>query len=372
MKRKVAVFAVLVVFLAITSISQAVETWDIDKVRNKKVLDNKDLEIIDDFVAEAVAELVASGDFVSVAKTRIAILVRKNANITGEQGQYIEQFSDSAYKHISKAFEQVSALTDEDQKFKAILNLLILADGLEDVRLANLALEKLNDENIVIRYWAVHAVTNAGITKQLNSNDRANSKLAEEIVERLEGIVDRASPEILALAAEFAAKVKIRRGDDLLLLIADTRIKKYADWTVEYERLDGDILGLLCGKISAGEYKPAFARSFAQLYSYAIQRYIKGRDVLSETQKQQLASVLVETERSCIGIELGIIQSTIKKAIEDGNYDWLLSEHNELLGEQTKAGKLSLKLNFNYGGGADSNKSIGPLVLADPPALKKY
>ena len=372
MKAKYAIFAVLVVFwvLAMNSSSQAVDKRKIDRVRSKGVLDSGDLRIIDKFIAESVQELVNTEDFTSIGKIRTVILSRKST-----QAQYAEQFSESAYKHISAAFEQASKLAPESRRFRVILNLLILIDGMEDLRVADLAMKLLSDKDMAIRYWAVHSVTNAGIVKQLNSTESASLKLARRIVKQLKGlVVDNSCPEILALIAEFAADVDVPEGGDLLLQIADVRMSQYADWIVDYEFLDGVILKLLYSKMySAGKAKPAVARRFAQLYSYAIQRYIKDINkgsFLSATDRQRLASVLVETEKSCIGKILGMPQSVIKKAVERSDATGLLLEHSRLLGDETRAGQLSLKLNFDYGQNSDGSRRTAPLVLPEPPKAK--
>jgi hypothetical protein len=234
--------------------------------------------------------------------------------------------------------------------------------------LADLAIKWLNDEDNAIRYWVVHSVTSSGITAKLNSGGAANLELAGKITEQLKKVVESSSPEILALMAEFAAKVDIPQGEELLLQIADMRIRRYADWTVEYELLDSAILKWLDSKIPLeSASKPDVGRRFGQLYSYAIQRYVKGQDVLSDTRKNQLASVLVETETSCIGRRLKVTQSVVKNAVEQGDYTALLQEHDRLLGDETKAGQLPLKLNFDYGKKPDGSRRIAPLALPEPP-----
>lgn len=72
---KYVIFAVVAAFLvlAANSVCGAINTIEIDKVRNKEVLDDEDFRIIDDFVAAAVQELVQTKDFTSVAKTRMVI-----------------------------------------------------------------------------------------------------------------------------------------------------------------------------------------------------------------------------------------------------------------------------------------------------------
>jgi hypothetical protein len=370
MKDKWLIFAVLGVFLVlvVNSGAAAVDTSKVDVCCHKEVLDDGDLQIIDNFVAAAVDELVKTVDFTSIAKIRTVFLSRSSSSKESAKAQYAEQFSESAHKYISKALEEAKELTPAEHRFRIILNLFILVDSLEDLRLADLAIKWLSDENEAIQYWAVHSVTNSGITEQLNSGGADGLKLAERITEQLKGLVDSGSPEILALMAEFAARVDIPQGEELLREIADMRIRRYADWTVEYELLDGDILKLLDSKIPSGSInKPDVARCFGQLYSYVIQRYVKGRDVLSDTQKNQLASVLVETEISCISKRLGVAQSVVKNAVEQNDYTALLQEHSRLLGDETKVGQLPLKLNFDYGKKPDGSRCIAPLALPEPP-----
>ena len=370
-KHKWTIFAVLAfLVLVVNSVSGAVKTIKIDSVRNKGVLEGEDFQIIDKFVADAVRELVKTRDFTSIARIRTVILARKSSSRDSAAAQYAEQFSKSAYKYISSSLKEASGLTPKERKFKVVLNLLILVDGLSDLRLLDLAMEKLNDDNTVIRYWAVHSVTNPGVTKQLNSAKAANLNLARNIVGRLKGLVERASPETIALMAEFAAEVDIPQGEDLLLQIADMRINKYANWTVDYELLDASILRLLCNKISSGSLnKPAIARRFGQLYSYAIQKYVKvkERDFLAATRISQLASVLVETEDKCIRELLGQRQMVIKRAVERDDVAGLLLEHNRLLGDETRSGELAVKLNFDYGPNPNGNKRTAPLTLPEPP-----
>jgi hypothetical protein len=370
MKGKWVFFSVLAVFLVSTanSISVAVDTSGIEHVRDKEVLGSEDLQIIDNFVGEAIQELVRTEDFTSIAKVRAVLLARVSSERPSAQTQYAEQFFESARKHISKAFKQVGESTAEDRKFKVMVNLLILVDGLENLRLADLALEMLKEENTVIRYWAVHSLTNSEFTKQLNSGGPANSQLAGRIAKQLKELVEGSAPEILALMAEFAADVNVPEGEDLLLQIADARAKSYAGWTVDYELLDAAILKSLCRKISSSGKvnRPAVAQNFAQLYSYAIQRYINGWNSLSIAQKNQLASVLVETEKSCISKLLGKPQASV---LENDDYTGLLQEHNRLLGDETKPGLLPSKFKFSYLN-PDGTKRTAPLVLPKPPKIE--
>lgn len=366
LKQVVSAGVALPLVLAIFTRSGAVDTRQIETVRGKEVLDAQDLQIIDEFLGEAVRELVSTRDFAEIAKLRTVILSKQSS-----QGQYAQQFSESSLKHISAGLQRASELP-EQRRFKVILNLLILVDGLQDPGLTDLAIGMLKHSHKVVRYWAVRCVTNPGLIAKLNPGGAAESQLVQRIADQLSQLVDTASPEVLALIAEFAATVRIPQGEDLLGQIVDARISRYSDWTVEYELLDGAILKLLYNKIVATSVpKPALARRFGQLYSLVMQRYIKGQDFLGDANKHYLASVLVEIEQKCVSRLLGRPQSTIKEAVEQRDYSGLLQEHNRLLGGGTGQAELTAKLNFDYGTGPDGRTRTAPLTLPEPPATRK-
>jgi hypothetical protein len=373
MKIKWLIFAVLVVFLVLlmNSGTVAVSTREVDNVRKKAVLDNSDLKIIDDFLAQAIQELVRTRDLTDIAKIRTVVLSRQST-----QGQYAQQFSESARRHIAAGFRDAQQLPRPERINVVTINLLILMDGLQDLGLTDLAIAMLKNEDMVIRYWAVHCLTNTNIITQLNAATSSNQTSA--IAAQLKGLVENSTPEIVALIAQFAAGVDIPEAEQLLIQIADLRIKQYADWTVKYELYDSAILKYLSSKIpllsespvgllpTTIDTKPELARRFAQLYSYAIQRYIKGAALLNDTQKSHLASVLVETEDKCIGRLLGNPQLTIRRALERQNAQAIMAEHDRLLGTATTSGQLPTALKFDYGSTGSSTRTA-PLPLPDPP-----
>ena len=374
MKLSRATFVFLTVFIGLTLSFQtvAVETRGIDGVRNKNVLEPGDFQIIDDFISDAVAKLLETTDFTSVSWARAVIVQRKRSVRSSAQGQYSGQFSKSAYEHIRQALQEASAMEPNEVRFKVIVNLLMLVDELEDLELVRLAFPMLNGQSKVIRYWAVHCITNAGIIEQINSSNPTASGSAKEIVERLKKLVSISEPEELGLIAEFAAKAKAAKAEELLLEIVDIRIKRYADWTVESELLDSSILRMLCDKLVSNSKNIDVARRFGQLYSYAMQRYIldiKGGQFLSESQRSELASVLVDAEKFCIGKLLNRPQSLIKRAVEQDKAAELQREHNKLLGSDASAGELGSKFRFDYGRDAEGNVRTAPLVLPDRPTI---
>jgi hypothetical protein len=369
MKAGQVVFVIMGAFLVLTvNSARAVDTKDIDEVRDKGVLDDADLKIIDSFVVEGVRELLNAKNFSTIGSIRLAILARANSTAASAAAQYSAQFSDSAYKYISEGLKTAGSLNPEDVRVKVIINLLMLADGLENLRLVDFIAGMVDDKNLIVRYWAVHCVADPLIVKKLNSGDDANTKLAEKIAEQLKKSVEMSSPEIITLMLGFAGQIKIPQGEELLFQIADMRMEKYRRWDLSGVLVDADILKALFEKMLApGANRTAAAQRFAQLYSYALQRYIKGQDILSADDKGQLTSVLVDVEQSCIDKLLDVPQSIIQKAAEQDDATALLQEHNRLLGDGAEAGKLAQKISFDYGKSAEGNKRVAPLGLPEPP-----
>ena len=367
MTMKSFLFSVAAIFLfpAFLTPVAAVDTRAIEAVRAKKVLDDADLRTIDAFVAQAVGEILNTDDFSSISNARSIILANSASSQQG-QVQFAQQFSESAKKHIADALRKADALTPPGRGFKVITNLLMLVEGLADLGLVDLPLKYVDSDNAVIRYWAVNCLANLKVIEALNSSKESDE--ARQIVRRLDAIVETSAPETLGLVAAFAGSVTISDGVDLLLKVADRRIASYADWSVQYELLDADILRVLADKMaSSNPDKVVAGRRFGQLYSYVFQRYIKGADVLSRPQKEHLASVLVEAEKSCLSKLIGKSSSDIRKAIESSDINVLSREHNNLLGDSAKPGLLPTELNFDYGKDNTGAALTHPLVLADLP-----
>jgi hypothetical protein len=365
MKSLLRVLFGIFLFFAYITAANAVDTRAIEAVRAKKVLDNADLQAIDAFVAQAVNEIVNTEDFSSISSIRSIIIANSASSETG-QAQFAGQFSESAKKHISGALEQAGTLTPPARRFKVTTNLLMLTDGLADIRLVDLPLKYVDSDRTVVRYWAVHCLTNPEILNKFNTPQAAET--ARQIARRLDAIVKTSNPDTIGLIAAFAGSVTVSDGESLLLKVADRRIASYADWSVKDELVDSAILQILSDKMVATNPDKAEAgRRFGQLLSYVFQRYIKGADLLNPSQKEQLVTVLIEIEKDCLPKLTGKSLATIKKAIESGDLNSLTQESNNLLGSETKPGLLPTSINFNYGKDSSGTARTQPLQLASPP-----
>ncbi len=368
MKSVLIVTVVLLLFFLSLVPANAVDTLAMEAVRSKKVLDESDLKTIDNFFAEAIGEILMAEDFSSISNSR-AIIIANSASRELGQAQFDQQFSESAQRHISAALEQASGFTPPQRSFKVMTNLFMLLDYLADVRLIEIPLRYIDSENTSVRYWAVHCITNPEIIEKLKTSQELDT--ARNIARRLDEIVATSSPEVLGMIASYGGSITVTEGEELLLKVADRRISAYADWSVEYELLDGRILELLSNKMGPSDPGRAEAgKRFGQLFSYVFQRYIKGADILTPSQQEQLMSVLVETEKTCLRKLTGKPQAGIKNAIESGDTKALLEEHNRLLGNAGEAGLLPDKMDFDYGKDQNGVTLQQPAQLVSAPEMK--
>ncbi|MFC1764217.1 hypothetical protein ACFL6U_19355 [Planctomycetota bacterium] len=333
MNAAVAIGLLILLALSVWSVSWGqVDTRRIDDVRSKSVLEASDLGIIDSFVREAVRELARTDDFANISKVRSTILSR-----TSNQGQYAQQFSESALKYIAQGFEQVARLPEE-QRFMVELNLLILVDSLKNPALARLALPYAQSKKDPLRYWSIHTLANKQTAALINSGNAG--PLGQQILQIANAATNDPANDIVGIIADFAVLLDGNQGQEILMQIADARIAQYKDGSVADELLDTRILKHLCSKITPNNAsKTQIAQRFSQLYSQVIQRYAKNQATLSDPQKQRLVSVIVEIEEKCISSLLEP-QKGLLRAIERSDVNGLMQEHDNLLGA---GGSLSAK-----------------------------
>jgi len=337
-----------------------VDSSQIEVVIKKSVLTQQDFEIIDAFAADAIGRLVRTVDFTEVARTRASIVGHQAA-----QAQYAQRFSEACLREINKGFDYAAnEISDPARRFKVFANLLILVNELNDPKLVDLGIRMIPQEASGVRYWAVRVATSPSLWEKLGQDQAAAAATSRKILDACNQVAATSSAEVLNLMAQFAGRYDTPQAVELLGRIADARIKSYAAWDVKYELVDTNILKLLSAKITAGGASNAqLARQFAQLYSYAIQRYIRGtqNNALQGLSRNYLAAVLLETEEQCLSKLLGGTQTGIRRALEAGDMKALQTEHDRLLGSAGGQGALPVKFGFTYG-----NNSPSPLTLPEP------
>jgi len=365
-----AVFAVLTMCSSVLALnSTEIEAVRAATLANKAQLSAGDKGVIDAFVRSGLEELLLEEDPWQAVAIRVAILAQKGGS---DLSPYSAAFVEAAAKHLPTTFEDAGRLQDADRRERMFLHLLIISAELESMELADIGLGMLGGPGAAVQYWAVKTVASPAVAAELTSPIMGDEDLTRRIVNELAKAVDGAMvPEALRVVVEFADAVDTAEARALLLKIADVRAAMYEKWTVKYELMDTMLLSALGKQILSenAEAKRVIAcRKFGQLYSYVIERFILGQEVLSTGHKQQLASVIAEVENTVLSKLLTRTQVRLRKAVESGKVSVLESERKFILGSPSQAGSLSTKLKFDYGKGSTGNAATAPKSLKAPPA----
>lgn len=360
---------VLVSFLGIAPFALAVDTELIDVLHQRTSdsgsLTAGDVETIDIFWDEATEEMLVSDDYSEVVTIRTTLSAHRGTN---ELSQYTSSYITSAQKYLDSAFDEVKGWDQSPLKRHIERNLLILVAELQSTELADFALDRLENDNSLVRYWAVKALTDPKVVSQLAAG--SNSELADRIIQQFYKLAQKENqPVILNIIAAFAAKMDQPEAEQILLTVVNRRTEAYKNWTVENEISDATLLILLGNEITlrSGEQKITLLRKFAQLYSFVMQRYIVGAEVLEDDSKYQLVSVMVEVEQVVLSRLLDMSRSGIKRAIEKKDLSVLQREYDNLLGSTVRVGELGRELNFDYGKSSSGRPITAPQKLPSPP-----
>ena len=371
-KRICLFFAVLGVSATYSSVfalnSTEIEAIRVARHKSKARLVAGDKDVIETFVRSGLEELLLEEDPWEAVVIRVEIVAQRGGS---ELSPYSAAFIEVAVKNLKATIEDAGRLQDADRRQRMLLNLLIIAANLESTEMADIGLGMLSSPNAAVQYWAVKAVANPAVAAQLKSPITGDEDLTRRIVVALDKAVGRGlSPEGIRMVVEFADVVDIPEARALVLKIADLRMGLYEKWTVKYELMDIMVLSALGRQIMSETDAPKrllACRKFGQLYSYVIERFILGGQVLSPGQKQQVASVIAEVETTIASKLLAQSQVRLKKAIESSKVSTLESARKLLLGGPGQAGSLPTKLKFDYGKTATGTTSTAPKSLKPPP-----
>jgi hypothetical protein len=363
----------LTIFLLCVSIF-AVNTARIDVVRGKETLADSDTGVIEEFLTDAFNEFLAKIDFSDIASLRNTIVSRSSSVRPSGQFQYGPRFFTAAQKQITEIFSKISQMPDGQRKQLLTMNLLILISDLNNVEASKVAFDYLQSPDVMIRYWAVNCLTNSNILRQLNVTESAeNKRLAEQFVQKLQAVAQtEQSGDILILLSQFASGLKLPAANEILNEIAQKRINLYLNWQVKDEMVENWTLKALAERPQTDpESASVMAKNFAVLYSLVIQRYALGQETLPQNNLRNLASVIVQTEKSSLTRFIpDWMVGNLKKAVDKGSAV-LLAESDSLFGSANAAGKLPTAAKFDYGKNPDGSVKTAPPTLQKPPKAEK-
>ncbi|NLH16099.1 MAG: hypothetical protein GX455_05940 [Phycisphaerae bacterium] len=322
-----------------------------------------DTEVVTQFITAATEQILWAEKGGDAIDARIQLMAFRG------QDQYAQAYVGILRGRLETVIKEAGAFPDAAKKAGALRNFSILIAQMDTLELAKLSVGLLGEKDTVIRYWAVKALTSEKISSQLSTAAATDASFRKQILDALTRTASQEDqPVILVQLARYALKTKGAEGRDLILTVVDNRMKSYVAWKVTQESTDLEILTVLVEKLAASvapEDKTVFAGRFAQYYSYVIQRYAKGQDIMSLSARQALISTIVGTEESLLSgpALLNRKATDLRSAIQKNNLEALIKAHDAILGSTAGAGELAGKIKFTYEGNASA-----PKVLPPPPA----
>jgi hypothetical protein len=343
----------------------AVTTTEIDAVRSKDAIADSDTTIIEDFLSEAFSELTDKTDFSDVAVLRNTIVSRSNSTSAAGKIIYNAKYLTAFQTEFADSLKSVNEMQESSRKNVLVTNFLILSYEIGNVQVSKAALNYLQNENVMIRYWAANNFTNNALITALNSGNEADRKeIANKI---LKAVQAEKSSDVLLNYAQFASGIKDSGGNDILTAIAQKRMDLYLAWNVQDEMTEDGVLKALSERIKTDpDSTKIMGKYFSSLFSLVVQRYIQGQQTISETSKNALVSVILQGDKY-VQAFVPDWNGNFKRAVEK-DLASLLAESDGLFGSPAGQGKLSSTIGFDYGKNADGSAKLTPPALAKPQA----
>jgi hypothetical protein len=246
-KKSRVVLFIAVIFLLSTQNLSALDSSNIERLRESAgtgKLSPSDLNVLNDFVAEAVTEMLLTEDISQISQIRYSISEQKG----NSPSQYAMEFVAAVKKTIGVSFKKAATLQEGPRRSALELNLLILAAEMKSTKMADFGLDMIDSQNAAIHYWAIKTIASPYIAEQLTARATANPQLKEQITDALtKNIKKNINPACLSVILKFAKVLGTddSQGSALIHQVAQKRIDQYQNWTVKYELLDRDLLNLL-------------------------------------------------------------------------------------------------------------------------------
>lgn len=336
------------------SIAYSADTSEIEALRFRSVsagttLSESEMSVINKFWTTSLDQMLLSESSQQIVEIRRELEKQKgNEHLSYYATAYIAQASES----IQAAFENSQRFDNLQHRILIQRNLMILTGNLHSPQLAPLALNHLNSEDDVIRYWAVKAVTQPSIIQQLTTDVTRDEEMTETILTALKDyIVTELQPEITKMVVHFCMAFDHPAARDILMSIKDQRIKAYQNWTVKETLPDAHLLmalGRIAMEQSDAEIKQNFGRGFAELFALVMQRYLAGMETLPEDELEQMLTVIAKVDQEILDHVMGI-RTGILQALRTKNISAIKREYEVLFGDRMRSGQLATIFKFDYG-----------------------
>lgn len=353
----------------------AVTTQDIEAIRlrtedSSSEVQAADRDTIEEFWETSINTMLLS----DTAQDIVAIQRRLEEQLgTKPLSFFASAYISAAKQSLQSAFVNVTRLDDPEKRQLLEQNLMILTAKLQSPALADIAIARLGDEDPVVRYWAAKAITNFGVIQMLSSEITSDQDAKEKILNALkERIPSEQQAQIQMMIVTFAASIDHPAAREILLAMADQRIKAYKNWSFDNGEMDAKLLIAIANIAimqTDAEVQSTFARQFAELYSLPFQAYMQGQDFLTDAQMEQILTVILEVDKVILGKLLNVSQTGVLRAVQ--TKVGVERQYETIFGDRLRSGDLGTLYKFDYGKDASGKPITEPPAIGEPPASMK-
>lgn len=354
-----------------TPVFSAINKDDIERVRlrtenSSELLTTADKADIEKFWKSAITAIVLTEDSQEIVEIRRQIEEQRG---TEPLSDYTQAYIKEAIANLQTAFRNIQGLQNPERKIIVERNLMILAANLKSSKVTDIALEKINSTDTVVRYWAIKAVTQPDVVRDLKSDILQDKELLEKILTALNRITEDQIPDVIEkMVIDFTSTVDHSLARDILLKIADKRIQDYLTWNVGNEVIETRMLmalGVIAETQQDTEIRSRFGQKFAILYSIVMQRYMKYSKDLTDLQLDNTKTVIAEIAQNVLDKVMDFKTRIIDLMRRNGELD---REYEALFGDRLRSGELAARYGFDYGKDASGKSITEPPTLGPPPA----
>ena len=336
---RTALFLALLIFVSSAVCYGQVANREIEAVRNKALLLDTDLTLIDSYVTEQFAELAAAADGTAVYSPQQNLLANAQST-TARNSQtartYADRYSRNVAMQLSRILEQTSQADENPTQRSIRTAAVVIAAQMDNDQLITPLVALIDDPIFEVRYWAIKGLSGPRTSQALRQVGETTS---ETVLDALVSALDQAQTgamidTIFQALAPFAYKEK---GRQALITGIDKRLGQYQNWSVTDEGVDLRLIGRLVQyatesvSVSALEARNALLAKAVDLYVTASQRYTMGMQakdskgktlvVLDQQSQDRLTRLLSEGEVLFLTVADSDRRPRIRNCIQREKYD---------------------------------------------------
>ena len=305
-----------IALLAATGKLAAVSEEQMNEITRLPILSDDNLVTVDTYVSEKLTQMTLSPSSEQIDRQRDLLLSRRLSAATAASTWrlYRDRFAAAVQSNFLPTLDSAEKLEDEPLRNHARLSVIIVAASVESPALVPQMITLLNDESLLVRYWAAKALSADPVRQHFVAMGSEQAEIQSLIAGIKACLEKETSGPVIAQIAQCAA---LSNHPELLKLTETclaNRTADYVDWSVQQERYDVGLLETVLSVIGSQDLNDHLDMQrdliyeCGKLYTAAYERFstsILNKDqdevdlaLRSDDTHSALQAVLIEGEQS--------------------------------------------------------------------------